>query len=463
MSILSLTGMRNLFGTKVLQFIPAVVILRRMVLIYNVLLLILFPLIALFYGGKMVLTGKYRIGFAQRFGFLPKDLPARLTGKPRIWVHAVSVGEVTAAAPIIAALREEVPDASIILSTTTETGRHMAQHLVETAVFVYYPLDLFWVVRRVLSLIQPDILVLVETELWPNFIQCCRKRGVKIIMVNGRLSPRSFRKYSQTRFFWRRMLADLDEVAAISRTDAERFLFLGAPSEKVHIVGNAKYDSLAANRDSRLQEETGRLLNIVPNEKVLVAGSTHEGEEEVIISVFRRLLKDSPGWKLVIVPRHIERASSVRRQANEAGFQDVITLTEITGGRKPDKERIILVDSIGLLFKVYSLATVVFCGGSLVPKGGQNILEAAAWGKIVFYGPHMDDFCNEKNLLEGVGAGVTVHDDVELTEAILRILADPEAMSRRGQEGRRLVEANSGAAKRYAEMILGQLRKRNDT
>lgn len=350
-----------------------------MPMIYNVLLWIALPFVALYYGMKMLLTDKYKKGFRQRFGILPREVLADANGSPRIWVHAVSVGEVTAAAPIIASLRDKMPEAWIALSTTTETGREMASRLVTTAnAFLYYPLDISCVVRRVVEQVRPDVFVLMETELWPNFLRYCRSRGVKIILANGRLSPRSFQRYALTRFFWKSILDAVDGMGVISETDAARFRFLGVPSDKVYVFHNAKYDSLAAMTSSAIQEEMRLYLNMEHGETVLVAGSTHEGEEEVILGVYHELLKTHPGCKLIVVPRHIERTPAVIALVRAAGFTDIITMTEIAQGRKRHTEQVIIVDVIGELFKVYSLATVVFCGGSLVPKGGQNILENAS-------------------------------------------------------------------------------------
>ena len=427
-----------------------------MLLLYNILLWVAALFLIPWYAVRMIKTGKYRRGFGQRLGFLPPALLAGLTGRPRLWFHAVSVGEVTVAAPIIAALRKRLPGAAIILSTTTDTGQEMARRIITDAdALIYYPLDLSCAVRRAINAICPDIFVLTETELWPNFIGYCRARRVNVLMANGRLSPRSFRRYRLTRFFWKGTLAAFSGVGVISELDAERFRSLGAPAGRLKVCGNAKYDSLAAQTSATLLTEMQTLLSIGTNDPVLVAGSTHEGEETVILGVYGRLLHTYPNCKLIVVPRHVERTSFVLALARDAGFNDIITMSEIIGGRPRRDERVIVVDVIGELFKVYGLATVVFCGGSLVAKGGQNIMEAAAWGKVIFYGPFMDDFREERMLLENTGAGITVRDGDELLTGILKMMADQSAMARRGEAGRRLVAANSGAADRYADLIIG--------
>jgi len=424
-------------------------------LLYNLLL----PLAALvglpYYAVRMLVTGKYRKSLGPKLGFYSgEEIFSALQGSPRIWVHAVSVGEVTAAAPVVAELRQRYPEACIVLSTSTETGQEMAQRLVTQATaLIYYPLDLPFVVAKMLKRVQPDIFIPTETELWPNFLIQCRGKGVRVVLVNGRISPRSFRRYGRTRFFWKGLLAGLNGLGMISERDARRVLALGAPPEKVQVLGNAKYDSLASRTSAVLQAEIARKLDIRSGSPVFVAGSTHEGEEAVCLTVYRRLLEFDPEFQLILVPRHIERGPAVADLVRQAGFEDVIRVSEINSGRQRQGERIVLVDVIGELFKVYSLATVVYCGGSLVPRGGQNILEAAAWGKVVFYGPSMEDFEGEKALLEEAGAGVPVADAGELQERMLLLLADPEALKQRGEQGRLAIAANAGAARRYADLI----------
>jgi 3-deoxy-D-manno-octulosonic-acid transferase len=420
---------------------------------YNALLFAAALFAAPYYGARMILTGKYRKSLGPKFGRLAPER-ASMEGSPRIWVHAVSVGEVTAAAPIVTALRSRFPGACLVLSTSTETGQEMARKLVPAAsAHIYYPLDIPVVVRKVVARVNPDIFVPLETELWPNFIRICRKRGTRIVMANGRISPRSFRRYSATRFFWKGLLASVAEAGVISATDAERLAAIGLPAERIHVLGNAKYDGLAARVSPAVEGEIADILRIAPGEGVLVAGSTHEGEEAIILDVYRKLLEIRPDFKLILIPRHIERGPAVAQMVRQAGFADCIAMSEIHAGRGRREERVILVDVIGELFKVYSLATVVFCGGSLVPKGGQNILEAAAWGKVVFTGPHMDDFRDERALLEEAGAGITVLNGGELLERIRDFLDNPDLLRLRGEAGRRAVATNKGAAERYADLV----------
>lgn len=429
--------------------------IRQMyIILYNIILLFAAIFGIPYYFLKMITTGKYRKSLIPKLGGRQAQILANLKDEPRVWVHAVSVGEVTAAAPIVAYLKKIRPDVEIIFSTSTETGQEMAQRLVKgVAAFIYFPLDIPGVVRKMIRLVKPDIFIMVETELWPNFLKTCNKLNTRVLMVNGRISPRSYRKYRLTKFFWKKILTNLNAAGMIAGIDADRLKEIGMDAGKVQILGNAKYDALASMASPQLQKEIGELFNVQSDERFFIAGSTHQGEEEVVIKVYKELIKYYPDFKLIIVPRHIERTKDILDLLHKYNLDDFITVTEMKNSKSRQKERIIVVDVIGVLFKVYSLATIVYCGGSLVPKGGQNILEAAAWGKIIFYGPSMEDFSEEKALLENVRAGVTIRNEAELLQEIIHSLEKPEELKRRGAEGKAIVAANRGAAARYADLI----------
>ena len=423
-------------------------------ILYNIILFAAAIIIAPYYLLKIIFTGKYRKSFIQKLGGRQAEVLAGLKDGPRVWIHAVSVGEVTAAAPIAACLKMRRPDVEIIFSTSTETGQKMARKFIkEAAAFIYFPLDILPIVNKVIKKASPDVFVMVETELWPNFLRACKMHRIKTLMVNGRISPRSYRRYRLTRFFWKRVLNNLDAAGMISGIDSKRLERIGMDCAKIKVLGNAKYDGLAAMVSPALQEEITRRFNTRVNERFFVAGSTHEGEEKIIIHVYEELIKLYPDFKLIIVPRHIERTNDILDLLKQANFNDFIKLTDINKGRQRKDERIIIVDVIGELFKVYSLATIVYCGGSLVPKGGQNILEAAAWGKIIFYGPSMEDFSQERTLLEEAGCGITIRGEDELLRGIIQMLARPEEMASRGERGKAVVLANIGASAGYAGMI----------
>lgn len=432
-----------------------------MILLYNLLLLPVALLAIPYYGLIMLFTGKYRKSLGPKLGVGVDPLIGVTDKGPRVWIHAVSVGEVTAAAPIVAALRKDMPGACLIVSTSTETGQEMARNIIADATaIIYYPLDFPWVVRKMIRRVRPDIFVMTETELWPNFIRTCRQWGIKVVMVNGRISPRSYERYYGTRFFWRRTLLCIERMGMISATDAERIEAIGMPPERVSVLGNAKYDGLAARVSSDLADEISRRVRIQTGERVLVAGSTHDGEETVLLQVYGKLLADYPDMKLVIVPRHVDRGRTVLELVRNSGYPDCLAMSEINAGRIRRDERVLIVDVIGELFKIYSLATVVFCGGSLVPRGGQNILEAAAWGKVVFYGPSMEDFQDEKTLLEGVGAGFTVTNPEDLLQGIRSLLEDPDVLRRKGAAAMAAVAANRGASRKHAALIRETLLKK---
>ena len=425
-----------------------------MYILYNIILFAAAIIILPYFLLKIIFTGKYRQSLVQKLGGRQTKMLANLKDGPRVWIHAVSVGEVTAAAPIVASLKMKRPEVEIIFSTSTETGQEMARKFVKgAAAFIYFPLDIPYIVRKMIRLVKPDVFVLVETELWPNFLQVCKMRHIKALMVNGRISPRSYNKYRLTRLFWERILYNLNAAGMIAEIDAVRLQNIGMDSTKINVLGNAKYDALAALVASALREEIARRCNARQNERFFVAGSTHEGEEKIIIHVYQELLKHHPEFKLIIVPRHIERTKDILGLLQQENFDDVVTLSDINKGRKRKDERVIVVDVIGELFKVYSLASVVYCGGSLVPRGGQNILEAAAWGKVIFYGPSMEDFSAEKALMEEAGCGNTIRNEEELLQGIIQALENPAEMKRRGERGKAVVLANIGAAARYADLI----------
>jgi 3-deoxy-D-manno-octulosonic-acid transferase len=425
-----------------------------MYILYNIILFAAAIVIAPYFLLKIIFAGKYRKSFIQKLGGRQSKILANLKNGPRVWIHAVSVGEVTAAAPIVACLKKERPEVEIIFSTSTETGREMAHKFIkDAAAFIYFPLDIPAVAHKIIKMAVPDIFVLVETELWPNFLRICKKRRIKMLMVNGRISPRSYHRYRKTAFFWKRILDNLDFAGMISEIDAIRLKNIGMSSVRMKVLGNAKYDGLASMVSPALHKDISLRCNVRENERFFVAGSTHPGEDEIVINVYKKIEESYQDFKLIIVPRHIERANDIINLLKQAGFNDIIKLSEIKNGRQRTDERIIIVDVIGELFKVYSLASIVYCGGSLVPKGGQNILEAAAWGKVIFYGPSMEDFSQEKTLLEEAGCGITIKNEEELLRGIIRMLNNPEELISRGEKGKSIVLSNIGASARYADLI----------
>jgi 3-deoxy-D-manno-octulosonic-acid transferase len=408
---------------------------------------------------QAILSPRKRGVLAQKLGFLPRETVDRMKGEPRIWIHAVSLGEVGAVHPLFRELRRVYPDACLMLSTGTESGQKMARERVNEATGTFFfPLDYAWVVRKVIQRLRPDLFILAETELWPNFLRAVKEAGAKSLLVNGRISDRSYERYRKVRFFFTAVLDHFDALSMIRVQDGERIISIGANPVQVFVNGNCKFDQAAALADPRLQEEMKRLVGIGADDRVFVAGSTHEGEEEVVIRAFLRLRESFPELILLLVPRHVDRCERVERILERNGIQRWVRRSRLDGEGR-ENAPVVLWDTFGELFKVYSLGTLVFCGGSLVSKRGQNILEPAAWGKVVLYGPSMEDFLDAHGLLSSVGAGIMVRKEEELTERCLYLLNHSREREEKGEAGREALLAQRGATQRNLELVRKLLKR----
>jgi len=376
-----------------------------------------------------------------------------MKGSPRIWIHAVSLGEVGAVHPLLRELRRIYPEACLMLSTGTESGQNMARERVPEATGIFFfPLDFGWVVRRVIRRLRPDLFILAETELWPNFLRAVKEEGARCLLVNGRISDRSYERYRKARFFFTGVLDHFDALSMIRVQDGERIIAMGANPVRVFVNGNCKFDQAAILADPSLREEMKRLVEIGEEDRVFVAGSTHEGEEEVILRTYLRLRESFPDLILLLAPRHVERCARVEKLVGQYLSQGCVRRSRLEGrGRKGAP--VVLWDTFGELFKVYSVATLVFCGGSLVDKRGQNVLEPAAWGKVVLYGPSMEDFLDAHGLLSAAGAGIMVRDEEELRERSLYLLNHPRENEARGEAGKEALLAQRGATSRNLELV----------
>lgn len=331
-------------------------------------------------------TGKYLRTFRERMGSLPVYL--NVDGDRSIWIHAVSVGEVLAARPLVPALRERFPGHRLFLSTTTMTGNAVAKKSIRGVDGLFYaPFDFPHPVRQALEVLNPSLLLLVETELWPNLIHEARRRGARVALVNGRISPRSFPRYRRVRRLLRHVLSEVDLFLMQGEAHAERIRALGAPADRVQVTGNLKFDAV---EPGRLPERLARLIQGGPPRPLWVAGSTVGGEEELVLSAFHRVRERVPQARLLVAPRHPERFPAVPALVEAAGFR-CLRRSALDPAAWRDGE-VLLLDSLGELSQVYSLASVVFVGGSLVPAGGHNILEPAVSGRAVVVGPHMENF-----------------------------------------------------------------------
>jgi 3-deoxy-D-manno-octulosonic-acid transferase len=390
--------------------------------------------------------GKYRRGLGERFG----RVAGLDGGAAPLWLHTVSVGEAMAAAPFAHELKRRRPDVPLVVSTVTETGRAVAEQRLPADRFVFFPLDFPWTVARALERLRPRAVVLAETELWPNFLRACAARGVRVAIVNGRISPRSFPRYRWIRRWFRGALEDVTLFCMQSPADAERILALGAPPDRVQVVGNLKYD-VADLGEGGQAGAVRRELGLAVDMPLVVGGSTHRGEEEAVLAAFEGARRRNPRACLLLAPRHPERLDEVERLVRHRGFpcqrRSRLPAEPATPGG------VVLLDTMGELARLYAAASVVFIGGSLIPHGGQNILEPAAHARPVIHGPFMGNFAEMRRLFLEAGASWEIPDAAALPEAVARLVEDPGLADRMGQAGRRLVEAHRGATRRTAALV----------
>lgn len=404
------------------------------------------------------ISGRHRKHLSQRLGLYPQKLVDGIAGSPRIWLHAASVGEVSAAAAIIEFLLLRMPDCAVILSTTTEHGQAFAKDkLGSVATCIYAPVDFKAAVRKAFLTLKPDILICLETEIWPHWLFEAYRAGIKTALVNGRISVRSIRGYLKIRPLIKAALEYVGAFSMIRKEDAERIKMMGAPAERVVINGNAKYDLLAQNVDVSHKAKMQALFNVKEGQRVFVAGSTRSSEEEIVLDVYEKILESFSDILLIIAPRHVERTPHIQTLIKNRGFACQLR-TDLSSQKGLRTAPVVLIDTIGDLKAVYSIASVVFCGGSLAPLGGQNILEAAVWGKPVLYGPSMEDFLDAKELLEKTGGGIQVADGRELAEKVRYYLSRPDAAAKAGALAREAVMSNKGAAGKHAEVIYNLLK-----
>jgi 3-deoxy-D-manno-octulosonic-acid transferase len=408
-------------------------------------------------------------------GNLPEALQS--DGRPTIWIHAVSVGETLAAHPLVNALRERFPGYRLIFSTTTATGQAVARSRISEADgFCYYPFDWQFSVRKALDTIQPNAVVLMESELWPNFLRGCNAREIPVVVANGRVSDRSFRRSQKFAFWFRRITAHVTRFLMQSNADAVRIQALGATPEQTLVSGNIKYD-IGNGKDAAAMDAKARLIEndfALSRTPLIIAGSSCDGEEELILAAFTELRKEIDYVRLLIAPRHPERFEAVAKLLDSSRFkaarrsafvQQVETVGASGFASLPTTKNpahnadIILLDSIGELASLYRFASVVFVGGSLVPKGGHNILEPALDAKPIIVGPHMENF-------REIAAEFLRHDAVvqlqgkhdneliaALRDALLGLLTDTERAQTLGGNARATVEANRGATANTVEVI----------
>ncbi|MDZ4781090.1 MAG: 3-deoxy-D-manno-octulosonic acid transferase [Planctomycetia bacterium] len=393
--------------------------------------------------------GKYREGYAAKFW---GEVPRRDSNKSCVWLHAVSVGEVNLLAPLVKEIRARHPDWDCVISTTTHTGFALARKKYAEYPVFYCPLDFSWAVRRAMRRLRPTLLVLAELELWPNLIRAAREHGAKVAIVNGRLSAHSFRGYARVKAFVRPVLAQLDLIAVQNKEYGDRFLALGAPAERMHITGSVKYDGAQTNRHNPGTQKLASLAGIGEGDLVWLAGSTQEPEEAIVLSVFQRLTAEFPRLKLILVPRHPDRFDDVARLITDSGLR-WRRRSQLHPKCENGSARVLLVDAVGELGHWWGTAQVAFVGGSLGKRGGQNMIEPAAYGAAVCFGPNTRNFRDIVENLLAAQAAVVVQDAAELEAFVRRAITDAEFATRLGTSARRFVAGQLGATARTVDLL----------
>jgi 3-deoxy-D-manno-octulosonic-acid transferase len=405
--------------------------------------------------------GKYISGLGERLGLLEK---LDNNGHPVVWLHCVSVGEVQAARPLFQALRREFPAYAIAVSTVTVTGQQLARDIFKNEAHIFYfPVDWRWTVRRALKAVNPSLVLIMETELWPSFLRECRRQTVPVAVVNGRLSEQSFRRYKLVRPFIARVVRCLDLALMQTKPDADRLCSLGLPADRVVVSGNMKFDAGTLTKTNTLTEELAARFHFADGRPVLLAASTHDPEERIILEAFNRLRlsSDLKSLRLIIAPRHPERFDTVASLL--AGSSLSWTRRSDQAAANDNRADAVLLDSIGELRSLFPLASLVFMGGSLAPIGGHNILEPAAAGGCIVTGAHTKNFDEIVKTFVAEGAIVQIGPvgDAQAAEVLAgvfeNLLRDPQRRQDLETHGKALVEENRGATERTIQMLHGML------
>lgn len=392
---------------------------------------------------QKTLLKRLGIGFLQH-GFARKP----------IWLHAISVGEMLSAVPLAQSIKNRFPDYPLVVSASTHTGFEIAKkRLAKTcdALFLF-PYDLIWSVKRVIKGTDPAVFILFESDIWPNCLFEMKKRGIPTILVNGRVSPGSFKRYAKIAFFMRWVLSNLSWLCMQTQKDADRFAEIGALRERIEVTGNIKFDLPLETMPAAERMKLKKSLGIAHNSTIFLAGSTHTGEEELLVHPLKELKQRFPELMILIVPRHPQRAASIKTVSAEAGLAATLktTLNNASRSTPPD---VIIVDTLGELRKLYAIADVVFVGGSLVKTGGHNPIEPALFKKPILFGPHMHNFEWIANTLVEAKGSIMVHDTNEFLETAAALLSDPSMAKTIGEQAYKVLQANRGALKKTLKVI----------
>ncbi len=431
-----------------------------MYFIYNIVATLLVILALPVFAIRFIREDGFGERLKQSFGALPAETLAKVSGKQAIWVHAASVGEIVAASPIVKEIQHELPGVPIVVSVVTASGYDMAKRIIpEADGIIFFPLDLPYLSYSVAAKIRPQAFLMVETELWPNFLKAARKLNIPTMMVNGRISDKSVKRY----VYFRKVLADmLDTVSKFcmqSSIDAKYIIRLGADPARVVITGNTKFDQNYTELSAQDKNQMLITLGLSNADQILVAGSTHRGEEELLFPAFSQIRTEFPRTQFVVAPRDTLRAGELVELAANHGFT-AVRRTEMPG-KQSSQPDMIIVDTIGELGKMYGLGDIVYVGGSLIPHGGHNILEPAAHGKPILVGPNMFNFKETYALFSERGVCLTVHSSEDVTKTILKLLHNPSLRKEIGQESLVIINENRGASHKSALYLKELLQQRN--
>ncbi len=427
---------------------------------YNLLFIFFFILASPYYFFKMWRRGNWRPGFRQRLGEYDTRIRQAITNRHILWLHAVSVGEMNVCVQVIRALEPRMPNLKVVVSTTTTTGMgELQKRLPAHITKIYYPIDRRKYVASALAAIHPHAFALVESEIWPNFIWHAQGRNLPLFLINARLSERSYPRYKRFGFLFRSLFGSFTAVGAQNEEDAAKLRELGCQPEAVHVVGNLKFD--AARFEGRPLLDVPAMLaqlGVPAGAPILVAGSTHAGEDDLLAEMLPRLRARFAGLFLVLVPRHFERSPTVAGELRKRGV-NFVRRSEITPENRHDASSLecLLVDTTGELRYFYERATVVFVGKSLTAKGGQNPIEPAALGKPVVFGPNMQNFADVVKIFLAGDAAVQARDTADVEKTLVDLFARPERRAQLGQKALKVVKDNQGAVGRTVDMLVKQL------
>ncbi len=400
---------------------------------------------------------KYRLGLRQRLGLYPKEVLHKLSGKPLIWIQAVSVGEVLAVIPLISEIRKRFSGYQLLISTTTLTGHRICVEKVASEdIVIFFPLDYYWTIRRSLRRFKPALIALVETEIWPNFICIAKRMSIPVVLINGRISPGSFRGYIRFRRLMKKVLSGFSWLGMQTQEDAERVIALGADPENVGVTPSLKYEGAIKLAEKNYDKSAIRKeLRLTEKAALITAGSTHNGEEEALTQVYLELKNEFPNLALILAPRHPHRVPKIAAYLRSKNVP--FNLRSDLCRDNVSFKSVIIIDTLGELIKYYSISAIVFIGKSLYEKGGQNPIEPAVFSKPVIFGPHMENFQEASELLLKNNGAFMVNNPAELAHRLRHLLLNPDEARGMGQRAHSVILSKKGAVEktiRFMEKVL---------